>query len=149
VRPWLGGRSERAALAERVAALRDDVDEHERVTGVLAAALETIDERVAAESVTLRSAGLVTEKLTEIGALAGEHGLVMDSMSPGKLEEGTGVWRVPITMRGIGRYVEVSRFVGDVRGRDGAVAVRGLQMSRTGDDAGRFEVEFVWFVSGR
>lgn len=150
VRPWLSARAEHAMYQDQVASLSSEVEEYERVTMQLALALATVDRHIEAETVTMRDASQLTDKLTELGLLAEDHGLVIDTMNPGKAEEGGSPARVSISLRGVGRYLDVARFLNEARDADRAVAVRAMQLSRGGEDgAGRFELELVWFVSGR
>lgn len=147
-RPWLREAHATERLEAQSTQLEADVLEHRRVTAMAGAALAEIEARVAQESIELSPFSTLTERLTSIGSLATKNGLVIDALTPGRMEESGLSGRVPLTVRGTGNYAGFADFLDALQERDRTIALRGLSLARSGESGeARFELDLVWFVS--
>lgn len=145
--PVLKAEADATELNSELLTLSEQVEAQRTATQGYAAALSIIGERLRSESVSLGSREGVSDILALVGQSAESNGLVVDALTPRPLERDTGFDRIPIELRGRGRYPDVAAFVHDLRARDATLAARVLDIrSDPSGQGASFELELVWFV---
>ncbi|GAB4383737.1 MAG: hypothetical protein Kow0022_04350 [Phycisphaerales bacterium] len=145
--PLIQANTAKAELTLELRMLEKKIALQNAATAGYADALSLIDERLSDDPVELGERQRVSEVLAWVAQEAESHELVIDALIPKPVESHAPFARLPIEMRGRGSYPDVADFLHQIRQRDGAIAVRALELRA--DDPTRlpaFSIELVWFV---
>ncbi|MCL4219967.1 MAG: type 4a pilus biogenesis protein PilO [Phycisphaerales bacterium] len=145
--PVLAAHAATGELNTELLTLSEQVEAQRIATQGYEAALSIIEERLSEGAVTLGSREGVSDILAMVGQAAEARGLVIDALTPRPVEKGKGFDRIPMEVRGRGRYPDVAAFLHDLRVRDITIAVRVLDIrSDPARQGSSFDLELVWFV---
>lgn len=119
--------------------------------------LAALDERLS-DSVRLRPAATLNDRVSRLSMLAGEYGLGIEKLTPGTAAPGEkgrgGTWvEVPMAFGGTGTFADCLLFLSDLHYRHPDMKITGMRMggAGAGDSAGPTPVEFgfdlVWFAA--
>jgi Tfp pilus assembly protein PilO len=147
VRTWLEASARNERITVESTTLAHDTEVRAKTHRAVRDSLESIRAGLAAEGVTLASTTDLTGRLIEIGALARDGGLAVETLSPRPLEPGDGFDRQPIALRCTGRYPDCVRLLAAIREADATIAARSVNVRRaTADGVATLDAELVWFV---
>lgn len=147
VRSWLDGSARGEHIARESTTLAHEVEVDAKTHEGVRATLESIRSDLEAEGVTLSNTTELTGRLIEIGALARENSVAVETLSPRPLEPGVAFDRQPIALRCTGRYPDCVRLLAMIRSSDPTIAARSLMLRRgTQDGQATLDAELVWFV---
>ena len=145
--------AERRENALRRAALDEQMrraTEADEVLVALQARLETARIELASDSLRLKPVSSVNTTLAEISALAGDCGLKLNEIQPGRAVQGLHYQALPIQLAGTCTYRNGTLFLHRLRESAADVGVSGLELTGNPADpagAGAFHLGLQWFAA--
>ena len=111
-------------------------------------AAEEFESRQHASAIQLQPATQFNSRLAALSALAAEHMLLINTMSPGEMALRAHRGDIPIRIEGRGRYPDLSTFLAQLHATHRDTAVRSLLMVAD-PNAGvpTFSLELIWAVA--
>ncbi|HEY8668305.1 MAG TPA: type 4a pilus biogenesis protein PilO [Tepidisphaeraceae bacterium] len=110
--------------------------------------LNQLRQQIAKAPLRLEPAKRVNNRLAQLTALAGESGLRIEDVQPGKSVRGSRYEMVPIHVAGSGNYVTCLRFVNRMHAEfpDTGINVLDLTKTPTADAVAKFAFELQWYA---
>ncbi len=149
IQPVMNGKLNRVALEERMQADRERVATLEETRASLVETLERGQERLDGAGVSLLGLSGRNTRMGELTELAGACGLRLDSLQPGQATPGEMFTITPITMRGVGSYDDVARFLHRSVQSLPDVSTRSFRVTAQGSGEQRmasFEFDLAWYA---
>jgi Tfp pilus assembly protein PilO len=152
VLPLMANHKEYLALHSELAVQRDQAARLEVTMETLRQKLESARRTVDGSPLHLAAAGTVNRRLTEVSALAGDVGLVIDDIRPDRSVPGTHCETIPIAVAGSGTYRTCTLFLARLRRTMPDTSVSALELAAGGLDAtgaGKFRMDLRWHAAPR
>lgn len=145
LRAQAGAISERASLLTAQHDERTLLAEQQKIRGEI----DAVKGELAANPFTLRPQRELNDTLDSIVATAKEHGLTTSSVEPHPASRVRSFAVTPVTLRGSGRYPDVSRFLAALNEHHRDVRVSALNLAAGIDPAApppSFQFELAWYA---
>jgi Tfp pilus assembly protein PilO len=150
--PQQEARAQRQDLWEQLQPRLDKIGTLENQVLADRLLLSAVGEQIARGELQLRSIEQINQRIADITAAAGGHGLRLDEVKPGT--PGTTHWfmTVPVRLSGSGDYPRLAAFLHALPTLFPDVAVTGFQIRgepEAVDKPPRFELNLVWYAAPR
>ncbi|SRR5687768_11720248 len=160
---WFAGVSPLLSQRAAAAARREELAEKSQESSRLAAQARQLSNQLAAlrhdldeVRVELQPAARVNQRLAEVTAAAGECGLELNDVRPGRAVVGPRHTIVPIDVSGTGSYTAVAHFIRSFHERFGDSGIAAIELASAGaatsagtagaDASASFYLRLHWFV---
>jgi|WetSurMetagenome_2_1015567.scaffolds.fasta_scaffold135875_3 hypothetical protein len=152
VLPLAAQHREYLALQDELAAQRDQAAKLDVTMEAVRLKLETSRRAVTHSPMHLEPASIINRRLTEVSALAGETGLVIDDIRPDRPMPGTHCETIPISVAGSGTYRTCTLFLSRLRQTMPDTSVSVVELAASSLDAtgaSKFRLDLRWHAAPR
>jgi Tfp pilus assembly protein PilO len=145
--PLTEAKAERERAEASLRQLREECDQLARSEGQQDRELLALRQRLETAPMRLCPVEAVNQRVSDLAALAAEHGLRIDEIKPGSPEAGKQFVRVPIKMAGAGSYEALAGYLHAINKRFQDTGVARLDLRgepEAMDRPARYSVELTW-----